>query len=155
MGKSYHNTLFLDDQLVRQYETKAKSQEEFIYGIFLQHKALTKADLLITFQEIGDPMTEMSISRALTNLQTEGKITLTDEKRMGVYGRPNGVYKLVTKDEPIKQVEHRLKLNDKECLALELVIGKFVEDYISTDEYVQELWDAVNSINNKLSKIKY
>jgi predicted ArsR family transcriptional regulator len=155
MGKhSYHNTLFLDDQLVRQYETKAKTQEEFIYGIFLQHKELTKADLIITFQEIGDPMTEMSISRALTNLQTEGKIYLSTDKRMGVYGRPNGVYKLVTGEEGNTEVEHRLKLNDNECLALELILNVFKEKS-DKEDYKDQLWDMFNSINNKLSKIKY
>ena len=156
MGKhSYHNTLFLDDQLVRQYETKAKTQEEFIYGIFLQHKALTKADLIVTFQEIGHPMTEMSISRSLTNLQTEGKVYLSSEKRMGVYGRPNGVYKLVTGEEGNTEVEHRLKLNDNECLALELVLDVFNRDHKGKDEFQDRLWTMVSSISNKLSKIKY
>ena len=110
MGKSYHNTLFLDDQLVRQYETKAKTQEEFIYGIFLQHKEITKGDLLLTFQEIGHPMTEMSISRALTNLTTEGKIYLSTDKRMGVYNRPNGVYKLITGEEVKKEVKKGMSM---------------------------------------------
>lgn len=154
MGNSYHNTLFLDDTLVRQYETKAKTQEEFIYGIFLQHKSLTKADLIIAFDKIGHPMTEMSISRSLTNLQTEGKIYLSNDKRMGVYGRPNGVYKLLEKDEPVKEVEHRLKLVSEECLALELVLSTFKE-LVPNEDYIPEFWDKVNSIQNKLLKIKY
>jgi hypothetical protein len=155
MAISYHNSLYLDQNLVRDYEKKNKSQEEFIYAIFLQHKRLTKSDLLITFENLGFPITEMSISRSLTNLQTEEKIIKTDDKKIGVYKVPNSIYRLIEPNDVIPPREHRLKLTSTECKTLGTVINSFIEQNIESDEFGDDIWNAIKSITDKLNNINY
>ena len=154
MAISYHNSLYLDANLVRDYEKKNKSQEDFIYGIFLQHKRLTKSDLIITFENLGFPITEMSVSRSLTNLQTEEKIIKTDDKKIGVYKVPNSIYRLIEPNDVIPPREHRLKLTATECKTLGTVINSFIEENIESDEFGDDVWDAIKSITEKINKIK-
>lgn len=153
---SYHNTLFLDDNLKHQYETNAKNQEEIIYQLFLQHKEFTKSDLVGIFKQIVEDPCQSSISRALTNLSDEGKIIKTTDKRKGSYGVPNSIYRLL--DEPIeveKEVEHKLKLDTNECLALELMIEDFLTNHKDTGIYEETFFNVINSMKYKLNKIKY
>jgi hypothetical protein len=154
MANSYHNSLYLDANLVREYEKKNKSQEDFIYAIFLQHKRLTKSDLIITFENLGFPITEMSVSRSLTNLQTEEKIIKTDDKKIGVYKVPNSVYRLIEPNDVIPPREHRLKLTATECNTLGTVINSFIEENIESDEFGDDVWNAIKSITDKINKIK-
>jgi hypothetical protein len=154
MANSYHNSLYLDANLVREYEKKNKSQEDFIYAIFLQHKRLTKSDLIITFENLGFPITEMSVSRSLTNLQTEEKIIKTDDKKIGVYKVPNSVYRLIEPNDVIPPREHRLKLTATECNTLGTVINSFIEENIESDEFGDDVWNAIKSITEKINKIK-
>jgi hypothetical protein len=154
MANSYHNSLYLDANLVREYEKKNKSQEDFIYAIFLQHKRLTKSDLIITFENLGFPITEMSVSRSLTNLQTEEKIIKTDDKKIGVYKVPNSIYRLIEPNDVIPPREHRLKLTATECNTLGTVINSFIEENIESDEFGDDVWNAIKSITEKINKIK-
>jgi hypothetical protein len=154
MANSYHNSLYLDANLVREYEKKNKSQEDFIYAIFLQHKRLTKSDLIITFENLGFPITEMSVSRSLTNLQTEEKIIKTDDKKIGVYKVPNSIYRLIEPNDVIPPREHRLKLTATECDTLGTVINSFIEENIESDEFGDDVWNAIKSITEKINKIK-
>lgn len=152
MANSFHNSLHLDDNLVRQFEQNNKTQEDFIYAIFLQHKALTKSDLVMVFQKINKPIAEVSISRSLTNLQTEGKIEKTDKKIMGIYGVPNSIYRLVVGEEIEKEVEHRLKVTENEIHVLQLMFEHFRRDAVE-DDYTEIFWLRYNAILQKLNKI--
>jgi hypothetical protein len=153
---SYHNTLFLDDNLKHQFETKAKNQEEIIYELFLQHKEFTRADLMGIFKQVQDKTSESSISRSLSNLSKEGKVIKTTDKRIGEYGAPNSIYRLVDEEHQVEKVSHhRLKLDTNECLALELMIEDFISNHKNTGVYEDSFFNVLNGMKFKLNKIKY
>lgn len=154
-NNSFHNTLFLPEELVGRFNNNALKQEDFIYGIFQQHKDLTKTDIVSIFRRLQSKVSESSVSRSLSNLDTQGKIYKTNIKRQGEYGVPNTVYRIVEKGEIIeKVVEHKLKLDSNECLALELVLD-FFKDNADMKDYVPAFWEKFNSIEKKLKKINY
>ena len=97
---TYFNTTNESGATLKNNVAKAKSQEESILNIFrLQFRyfkykpeilGMTPVDVLDFFPKY--PIT--SIRRALTNLTKQGKLIKTDEKRIGMYGRSEYVWKL-------------------------------------------------------------
>ncbi len=150
----FHNSLGLDQDLVNAYSKKNQSQEDFIYTIFLKYNDLTKSELLVFLNTLGDKITEMGVSRSLTNLQTAEKIMKTEEKRIGIYGVPNSVYRLIKEGDVVPVREHRLKLTGQECKILGMMINDFIDNN-DLEEMGNETFLAVKGITEKLNKINY
>lgn len=88
---SYYNTTKESGTTLKNNVAKAKSQEVIIYSEFLSGKEINPKELFNTFSK---QMPITSIRRALTNLTKQGKLIKTDEKRIGMYGRSEYVWKL-------------------------------------------------------------
>ena len=95
---SYFNTTNESGTTLKNNVARAKNQEEEIFNIFVYNQQILKInasgftpsvlyDALETY-----PIT--SIRRALTNLTKQGKLIKTNEKRIGMYGRSEYVWKL-------------------------------------------------------------
>lgn len=158
MGNSFHNSLFLSNEEFNKLNKNAKTQEDIILNIFNKFKTGTKAELVDLFQQQSSKdykVSESSISRALSNLDRDGKIYKTNEKKPGAYGVPNTVYALyVGDDEPIqKVVQHKLNLDSNETMALDIILEKFIEQNKSSEKYVPLMWELCDSIRKKLNKI--
>lgn len=97
---SYFNTTNESGTTLNNNVAKAKSQEEEIINVFIFEKGISikkETNLGFSPSELYDgletyPIT--SIRRALTNLTKQGKLIKTDEKRIGMYGRSEYVWKL-------------------------------------------------------------
>ena len=87
---NYYNTTSEVGQILIDFESKAKSQDEYILKKFMQNpdKNISPEDVQI----IGVPIT--SIRRAFTNLAKRGLIQKS-LKVAGMYGRPIYKYKLI------------------------------------------------------------
>lgn len=90
---SYFNTTNESGTTLKNNVAKAKSQEEQIFEFCLEcnvfKNGITSSQI---FGFIDYPIT--SIRRALTNLTKQGKLIKTNEKRIGMYGRSEYVWKL-------------------------------------------------------------
>lgn len=97
---SYFKTTNESGTTLKNNVAKAKSQEEEILKLFKldfkhwkdlkEYLGMSPTDLIDYFPEY--PIT--SIRRALTNLTKQGKLIKTNEKRIGMYGRSEYVWKL-------------------------------------------------------------
>lgn len=93
---SYYNTTKESGTTLNNNVAKAKSQEENILITIKRHSyflgnEISPSGLFVMMKEIY-PIT--SIRRALTNLTKQGKLIKTDEKRIGMHGRSEYVWKL-------------------------------------------------------------
>lgn len=86
---SYFNTTNESGTTLKNNVAKAKSQEEDILILFKMITNQSPSEILLLTDY---PIT--SIRRALTNLTKQGKLIKTDEKRIGMYGRSEYVWKL-------------------------------------------------------------
>ena len=86
---TYFNTTNESGATLKNNVAKAKSQEEEILNYFKFEIESTPFTILLDFDY---PIT--SIRRALTNLTKQGKLIKTNEKRIGMYGRSEYVWKL-------------------------------------------------------------
>ena len=95
---SYFNTTNESGTTLNNNVAKAKSQEEEIIDFFKYVNSFnefnsTPSELqMLNLKLKIYPIT--SIRRALTNLTKQGKLIKTDEKRIGMYGRSEYVWKL-------------------------------------------------------------
>ncbi|MFA5420319.1 MAG: hypothetical protein WC341_17835 [Bacteroidales bacterium] len=117
---SYFNTTSEPDPTL--FEVKARTQEQIILEIFRSHENLTASECHKLFPGLA-PLT--SIRRAITNLATDtytsvngifrvtryggvtpqqfpmcalfapAKLFKTDQKRIGIYGRPEYAYEII------------------------------------------------------------
>lgn len=100
MNRSHHNTTDEPEDNVVQLEAKAKSQEVRVLRFFERNVSLSGW----TPSEVNrgcmrdSPIT--STRRAITNLTSVGALVRTDEKRKGIYGRPEYVWKLSGNRQP-------------------------------------------------------
>lgn len=91
----FYNTVPLKGQELKEARSRMARQEEKILAIFKKHRytSLTPVDV---HRYMGGnsvcPIT--SVRRAITNLTTHGKLVMTGEKRMGLYGMVNNCWKL-------------------------------------------------------------
>ena len=97
---SYHNTNGLCGKALIQSEQKAKTQEEEIYILFSQFKSLTASNARNVYKH-KDTTPLTSIRRGITNLCNLGKLEKTEDMVLGIYGKPEHIYKL---KEKFKQV---------------------------------------------------
>jgi hypothetical protein len=90
----FYNTINLQSDELKQARLKAKSQQEFIKAVFNNHKDLkiTPSQMLRVFGNDLLPIT--SVRRALTNLVYENFLEKTSEKVLGIYGKPEHIWKI-------------------------------------------------------------
>ena len=99
--KSYHNTGQIEGEQLNEYEGKANFQEQDVLKLFHKdsnrmlspEKALNYLQATKPNQYGKTPIT--SIRRAFSNLSSADKITRTNSKIMGDYGRMVSIWKLV------------------------------------------------------------
>lgn len=97
---SYFNTTKESGTTLKNNVAKAKSQEEEILKQFrfdrihYNSQFWENYDLGLSPSQIDLNAPITSIRRALTNLTKQGKLIKTNEKRIGMYGRSEYVWKL-------------------------------------------------------------
>ena len=90
---TYHNTNNLDEERLVKAIQNNKTQEDIVLLIFKdEKKPLSASKVWNLYNQTDTPLT--SIRRAITNLMNERKLVKTDIKVMGIYGKPEYLYKL-------------------------------------------------------------
>ena len=87
----YHNTTNQNAEFVLAESRNCKSQEQIIYQIFKEFGRMTASEVLAKFPK-NCPLT--SIRRAMSNLKFEGSLTILDETKIGMYGKPEHYYQI-------------------------------------------------------------
>ena len=104
---TYYNTTRLEGEQLEKAETKAKSQEQIIFEYFemksIAAKSVTTkkledgyspAQLWAILSDMGYKYPLTSVRRAISNLTIDGKLIKTEEKRIGLYGSPEYVWRV-------------------------------------------------------------
>jgi hypothetical protein len=91
MPTSYHNTTDSTGSELRDYEDKAKGQDELIMEFFMQNSGGFTPSFIQQKVLPQAPIT--SVRRAMTNLTNRGKLRKTELQVQGPYGRPEYVWK--------------------------------------------------------------
>lgn len=91
---SYFNTTNESGTTLKNNVAKAKSQEEEILIIFSEYNKVLNGVAPTQLYALTDHYPLTSVRRALTNLTKQGKLIKTNEKRIGMYGRSEYVWKL-------------------------------------------------------------
>lgn len=93
---SFHNTISLKGNELKQAEVKARAQEDYVLEYFDATVQLTAENVHygLKFEGAISPNTPLtSIRRAITNLCNRGKIEKLNEMRMGSMGKPIHLYR--------------------------------------------------------------
>ena len=91
----FHRTINVPPDLLSQYETRAMTQDNFVFNLFTTvGDDLILADVRHILRELNVPIAPSSVPRALSNLCRDGKLILTDESREGEWGVPNHIYRI-------------------------------------------------------------
>ena len=90
-----HRLFNVNDEQRVSYEEKAMSQELFIYHLFQMNNEMTKSDVKEIMLQLRRTVGDSSIPRALSNLNRDGLIEMTERSEMGSAGRLNHIYKLI------------------------------------------------------------
>jgi Fe2+ or Zn2+ uptake regulation protein len=85
----YYNTTNESEEQLNMFKGKATKQENEILQLFKKDTFLSPSDVQKEFQNY--PLT--SVRRAITNLTIAGFLEKTAEKRPGIYGRNECVWK--------------------------------------------------------------
>jgi DNA-binding response OmpR family regulator len=101
---NFYNTIHLQAEELTNAKKQVESQESKILDLLATYPTqdFTKSEIkthLVNLEKISDRTPESSISRALTNLHSGGKILKLDAMRQGGLGKPNHLWKL--KPEPL------------------------------------------------------
>lgn len=89
----FHNTT-AEDELLAEFSTKAAAQDVLVYVFFLNHPGVLYSPSQILEYVFKNRVPITSVRRAMSNLTRDGKLTKTDIKRKGIYGRPECCWKL-------------------------------------------------------------
>jgi len=90
---TYYNTTHLDGSELKEAHAKAETQEQMIKAIFQRHKELTASDAWSYYTARKRcPLT--SIRRSITNLKADGYLIKTNRQKLGMYGKPEYIYKI-------------------------------------------------------------
>ncbi len=90
---SYHNSVPISDEpTLDALERKAQRQEDIILEFMKENKytSFTPCQVHLAFGQRW-PLT--SVRRSLTNLEKDGHLVITGEKRPGLYGHANNCWK--------------------------------------------------------------
>lgn len=89
----YHNTTEATGNELKAYRRKAHTQDQKLLDWFTAYEQEATPSKLwgLVFNK-AVPLT--SVRRALTNLTNDGHLEKTDMQKSGIYGRPEGVWRL-------------------------------------------------------------
>jgi predicted transcriptional regulator len=112
MAKLYYTSIEIPQDLLRGYEEKSKIDEDMVTYLVKLTGGLTRSEIYEIYLYNNVNVSESSISRSLSNLTDKLILMKTDDKRVGIWGKPNSVYVEVTQDN-IEQAKFILKTNSK------------------------------------------
>lgn len=93
-GGAYYNTTSEKGQQLEIFALKAEKQDLKVLAAFVKYKRLTPSNCLtLVFLNVNVPLT--SVRRSITNLTKAGKLIKTNEKAIGIYGRPEYIWQIV------------------------------------------------------------
>jgi len=96
---SYYNTTKIKGDDLKTSQNKAVSQENKIFDLFTKKIWMSPAVAYYEFDEIF-PIT--SIRRAFSNLTKKGKVYKTDKMVLGLYGKPEHLWKIKTDADDLR-----------------------------------------------------
>ena len=88
----FYNTVPLKGTELRTAKTNAASFQERVLMFFKRHQNLDFTPFQV-WHSLGETHPITSVRRSITNLTTEGKLVITENKRMGMYGTLNNCWK--------------------------------------------------------------
>jgi response regulator of citrate/malate metabolism len=88
----YFNTTHVTNPELLEYQAKAQTQKEIILSIMSVAQQATASEIWLGHFVKSCPVT--SVRRAMTCLMKEGKLIKTPIKKIGLWGRPEYVYKI-------------------------------------------------------------
>lgn len=97
MSESFFNTINLNGEELKKANETARSLEDRVLQCFYTSHLKSGMTRRQVFELFGHRYTETSCGRALTNLETKEKIRKTQEKKDGLHGKSNFVYRLFVK----------------------------------------------------------
>ena len=87
----YYNTTNETGNDLKESHKKAESQQQKILDIFKTSKEASPSQVMLALP-VGTLIT--SVRRCITDLTKEGHLEKTTRKRIGIYGRPEYIWKL-------------------------------------------------------------
>ena len=94
---AYYNTTRQKGEQLKVSWKKTKSQDDKVMEYFHAHGKGTPSEVWIYFRDSNVPIT--SIRRSITNLTNSNLLSKTNNKKEGVYGRPEYVWEICYKME--------------------------------------------------------
>lgn len=90
---TYFNTVKEQNaMLIKDYEERACKQERIVEALYVAYGSMSPSQVKCVYPSYNTPLT--SIRRAITNLTTQGKLTKTERKTVGIYGRNECVWEI-------------------------------------------------------------
>ena len=94
---AYYNTTRQKGEQLKVSWKKTKSQDDKVMEYFYERGKGTPSEVWIYFRDSNVPIT--SIRRSITNLTSSNLLSKTNNKKEGVYGRPEYVWEIHYKIE--------------------------------------------------------
>jgi predicted transcriptional regulator len=88
--KSFHNTTNEIGNQLQIFTQKAENQESEILEYFYNKKKASASEAWQSFKHY--PIT--SVRRSITNLTKQGFLEKTQDKKIGIYGKPEYIWKI-------------------------------------------------------------
>jgi hypothetical protein len=106
----FYNTIGLTGTELKKFQKQTETQEQKILAFLANYPSqeFTKHEIkthLVKANKIHERTPESSISRALTDLMNDGKVTKLDQMRKGEFDKPNHLWKIKCQVTEIGQVE--------------------------------------------------
>ena len=96
---TYYNTTGQKGKQLEVAWDKTKSQDDKVMEYFHAHGKATPSEVWINFNENENNVPITSIRRSKTNLTNSNYLSKTNNKKEGVYGRPEYVWEICYKME--------------------------------------------------------
>jgi len=91
--EGFYNTTHEKGKTLEVFHRKADRQDLKILYTFLTYKKMTPSECWnVYYRKTAVPLT--SVRRSITNLTKAGKLVKTNEKKIGIYGRPEYIWEL-------------------------------------------------------------
>ncbi len=87
----YYNTTNETGNDLKESHQKAKSQQQKILDYFKKNKSASPSQVMLALP-VGTLIT--SVRRSITDLTKEGHLEKTPDKRKGIYGKPEYIWRL-------------------------------------------------------------
>ena len=89
---SYYNTTRQKGEQLKVAWKKTRSQDNKVMDYFNTHGRATPSEVWLHFNKYENNVPITSIRRSITNLTGDNMLSKTEDKREGVYGRPEYVW---------------------------------------------------------------